>query len=543
MLSRADKKSVKAQLSLLRTLNNYANKHGYLEVPQKVSELVRGSLPSYPADVSQSAQKLILEKPSGEVPNHTQGSCEAAPRGAEIPLIPAPRTVPLPDNYAPGEPITTPVELNRLLTEHLSEASGETHGMGAGEELARILDGIIVLGAEAIDKQNRELMRRTIREIQGIHTPEANWSVSSWGFLCRYNVILGLALAELAEVKDNDGALWQELIATITGGTMTITRHARLENRRVSLLLIFEMMRFIDEMRSGSATAPFMRPIPAQSRPWTRIHYPQSHLGMWWDSTPRDEQELPIWEAPMMTEEQGIGAMQSAALGGPCTRIDGSCDMHEREEWTHTQHVPEWFAWLMQNNPDTYAAHSHIRLMRALTQNRVPEVQRTMRLLEASRQVPTAPVYSALALACSAKSVENRAAAAEAIAGLCASNLFDPAGFAHQVRLLLAEKLLTAGRLAKTLEDAAHMSALSGYRVLHVLAELLNETKPAHQLLDLLGKLCVHYGVAVHIPEHLTPAPKARGVAASALRTIAAVEPHATDALIATADEAAAAEA
>ena len=414
--------------------------------------------------------------------------------------------------------------------------------MGAGEELARILDGIITLGAEAIDKQNRELMRRTIREIQGIHTPEANWSVSSWGFLCRYNVILGLALAELVEVKDNDGALWQELIATITGGTMAITRHARLENRRVSLLLIFEMMRFIDEMRSGSAAVPFMRPIPAQSRPWTRVHYPQSHLDIWWDST-RDEQELPIWEAPMMTEEQGAGAMQSAALGGPCTRIDGSCDTHEREEWTHTQHVPEWFAWLMQNNPDTYAAHSHIRLMRALTQNRVPEVQRTMRLLEASRQVPTAPVYSALALACSAKSAEDRAAASEAIAGLCASNLFDPAGFAHQVRLLLAEKLLTAGRLAKTLEDAAHMSALSGYRVLHVLAELLNETKPAHQLLDLLGKLCVHYEVAVPVPEHLTPAPKARGVAASALRTIAAVEPHATDALIAAADEAAAAEA
>ncbi|TEA43008.1 hypothetical protein C0Z12_01675 [Rothia aeria] len=126
-------------------------------------------------------------------------------------------------------------------------------------------------------------------------------------------MILGLALAELAEVKDNDGTLWQELIATITGGTMAITRHARLENRRVSLLLIFEMMRFIDEMRSGSAAAPFMRPIPAQSRPWTRVHYPQAHLGMLWDST-RDEQELPIWEAPMMTEEQGG---RSHAVGGP----------------------------------------------------------------------------------------------------------------------------------------------------------------------------------------------------------------------------------
>ena len=65
MLSRADKKSVKAQLSLLRTLNNYANKHDYLEVPQKVSELVREFLPSYPADIAQSAQKLILEQPSG----------------------------------------------------------------------------------------------------------------------------------------------------------------------------------------------------------------------------------------------------------------------------------------------------------------------------------------------------------------------------------------------------------------------------------------------------------------------------------------------
>ena len=64
---------------------------------------------------------------------------------------------------------------------------------------------------------------------------------------------------------------------------------------------------------------------------------------------------------------------------------------------------------------------------------------------------------------------------------------------------------------------------------------------PPTSSFDLLGKLCVHYGVVVPVPEHLTPAPKARGVAASALRTIAAVEPHATDALIAAADEAAAA--
>ena len=116
------------------------------------------------------------------MPHHTQSRCEAAPRGAEIPLIPAPRTVPLPDNYAPGEPITTPVELNRLLAEHLSEVSEETHGMGAGEELARILTESLPWELRRFDKQNRELMRRTIREIQGIHTRRRTGVLARGGF-------------------------------------------------------------------------------------------------------------------------------------------------------------------------------------------------------------------------------------------------------------------------------------------------------------------------------------------------------------------------
>ena len=54
----------------------------------------------------------------------------------------------------------------------------------------------------------------------------------------------------------------------------------------------------------------------------------------------------------------------------------------------------------------------------------------------------------------------------------------------------------------------------------------------------------MHYGVAVPVPEHLYP-PHRKHVVLQypPLRTIAAVEPHVTDSLIAAADEAAAAEA
>ena len=68
VLSRADKKSVTTQLSLLHTLNSYAKKHGYAEVPEKVSALVAEHLPTLPVDLAEKAQKLITPKETPHAP-------------------------------------------------------------------------------------------------------------------------------------------------------------------------------------------------------------------------------------------------------------------------------------------------------------------------------------------------------------------------------------------------------------------------------------------------------------------------------------------
>ena len=144
------------------------------------------------------------------------------------------------------------------------------------------------------------------------------------------------------------------------------------------------------------------------------------------------------------------------------------------------------------------------------------------------------PVYSALAHACGAAQAEGRAAAAEALAGLCASNLLDPQFLAKELILLFDEKAIIASRIAKTLEDAVQLSALAGYRVLQTLAAVVTgeTTIPrGHQLTVLLAQLCTQYGVSVPIPDRLIPAPKARGTAAAALRTILTLEPHPTELL------------
>ena len=146
--------------------------------------------------------------------------------------------------------------------------------------------------------------------------------------------------------------------------------------------------------------------------------------------------------------------------------------------------------------------------------------------------------------ACRAKNDADRAAAAEAIAGLCASNLLDPHVFAEQLKLLMADGAMIVGRLAKTLDDAAQLNELAGYRVLQTLHAMLQESTDVvneYPLVALLAQLCVQYGVSVPIPDRLIPAPKSRGTVATALRTILALEPHPTELLVKAAQQAEAA--
>ncbi|HQF94267.1 MAG TPA: hypothetical protein PLS46_08915, partial [Microthrixaceae bacterium] len=62
--------------------------------------------------------------------------------------------------------------------------------------------------------------------------------------------------------------------------------------------------------------------------------------------------------------------------------------------------------------------------------------------------------------------------AAEACAALAQANLLDPEPFAHELGAHLSEGTVLAGRIADALADAASIGALSGYRVLQMLAVL-----------------------------------------------------------------------
>ena len=159
-----------------------------------------------------------------------------------------------------------------------------------------------------------------------------------------------------------------------------------------------------------------------------------------------------------------------------------------------------------------------------------------LKALAAARQPPAAPLYSALALAASAKMAEHRAQTAEAIASLADSNLLQPAAFAPEIAAHLTDGFALAGRIAQTLADAASISALAGLRVLQTLEALLphsldKDGKPltqASKLIELAAKLAVDYGWPLSIPEALASRSKGSSALAVALRTLAAIKPVST---------------
>ena len=334
-----------------------------------------------------------------------------------------------------------------------------------------------------------------------------------------YSALMALALAKIAGLPKPAGAAWDRLIAHMAVGGDT---GLFLPNRALSTVLIHELNRFVECSIAGEASAPLMVAVPPQQRSWERRHrIPSLRYGM------DENREATWWFAPVPQAYRKDPAV-NALLAGTADRRDGNFGIHDAMVFNGRQRVREWAGWMLQHNIDTYAAHAHMELAHGM------QPVLFLRSLEHTGRVLQEPVYSALAHACGAAQPEGRAAAAEALAGLCASNLLDPQLLAKELILLFDEKAIIASRIAKTLDDTAQLSALAGYRVLQTLAAVVTgeTTIPrGHQLTVLLAQLCVQYGVSVPIPDRLIPAPKARGTAAAALRTILALEPHPTELL------------
>ena len=513
VLSRADKNSVTTQLSLLHALNSYAKKHGYAEVPEKVSALVAEHLPTFPVDLAEKVQKLIIP---GEA--QSAGITGAIKTDADSLEVPAPRTTPILHYYAQKASVPCVAELNELIAEHLIDA-------GNGADLPRIIDGVITHGIGAVDAQNFDRIRQLARqEYVGSYRERNNradeWVEARLWDNIPYSSLMALALAKIAGLPKPAGTAWDRLIAHMAvGGDIGLF----LPNRALSTVLIHELNRFVECSIAGEASAPLMVAVPPQQRLWERRRYriPSLRYGM------DENREAAWWFAPV-PQAYRKDPVVNALLAGTADRIDGNFGIHDAMVFNGRQRVREWAGWMLQHNIDTYAAHVHMELAHGM------QPVLFLRSLEHTGRVLQEPVYSALAHACGAAQAEGRAAAAEALAGLCASNLFDPQFLAKELILLFDEKAIIASRIAKTLDDAAQLSALAGYRVLQTLAAVVTgeTTIPrGHQLTVLLAQLCTQYGVSVPIPDRLIPVPKARGTAAAALRTILALEPHPTELL------------
>ena len=89
-----------------------------------------------------------------------------------------------------------------------------------------------------------------------------------------------------------------------------------------------------------------------------------------------------------------------------------------------------------------------------------------------------------------------------------------------------------AGRVIETLQDAASISPLAGWRVCQVLQGLLpvvGEINRGGALVQLLVELAGEYGVSVEIPEVLRPKMKGSTVLAKNLRALSALSSRPTE--------------
>ena len=167
----------------------------------------------------------------------------------------------------------------------------------------------------------------------------------------------------------------------------------------------------------------------------------------------------------------------------------------------------------------------------ALYEKRVYGLEIVLTALAQSWRSLGAPAYCALGFATAAKDTGYRALAAETLATLAGRDMFDTYAFSAELMQLLKDKYVPANRVVETLQDAASISPLAGWRVCQVLQGLLpvvGEINRGGALVQLLAQLAGEYGVSVEIPEVLRPKMKGSTVLAKNLRALSALGPCST---------------
>ena len=273
-------------------------------------------------------------------------------------------------------------------------------------------------------------------------------------------------------------------------------------------------------------------PLPAVERIWERnvgksYGTPQGWYELCYEGLGK---EFITWNVAGETEEDADLPLERTALLTPANMRLAVSD-RAQDALSNPQHraVVQWYAWLMQNNPDILAAHYMPLAIAASLYKKSYGLDTVLGALAESWRVLTEPSHSLLAIACNAAGPDNRAAAAETLACLADRGMLDTNAYAAELRRLLERNNLKAPRIAQTLADAASISPLAGWRTLQVLVEVLPVVGRVNRggvLVQLLAELAGEYGVSVSLPESLQPALKGTTLLAKNLRALSALNTH-----------------
>lgn len=530
VLLRTEKKLLKAQLKLLAELQATA------EQRQRIAEIVEYALPSMPADLAELARKLVPAQ-AGTAATAQVSLGDAA---TETITVSPPKSTALPGPRPQLPAIASDEELMALVAELLE-------GNDRGAELPRIFDYLGQHADVTLPQTLQQRAKQVLAELWDDNhaAPQrlllaALMGQDEAGFKgYRRFVVAGRGQPDLPGVEYRDstgttssydaesGEMKVTEVWTSRSGYQYIATHA-------ATALLSDVFKALQQARKQGKAFTAPTPVPALTRQWQRQISPPGEGCFTRDLEVLGKGPKPFWMAadtipdPATLHERALDISQIAQ--------EFTFRAQEARDQAGYEAIVHWAAWLLRDNLDTLAAQMHPMLCAAVQVINVRGLGPLLTALGAARQPPAEPIYSALALAASAKMAEHRAQTAEALAQLASANLLNPEAFATQIATHLADEFALAGRIAQTLSDAASINAIAGLRVLQTLDALLpqlldKDGKPltqASKLIELAARLSVDYGWPLSIPQALAAKSKGSSALAVALRTLQAVTPQAT---------------
>ena len=502
VLLRTEKKVLRAQLRLLTKLVKTRP-----ECAAQVSALVADAANTLPLDVQSTARKLIIDEPV-TAPNTPDAEGET---GSIIIPEPAPRDREPGREAEPLTPIADDAECVEVLLKVLEEETQET-------QLPRLLAYMV-----QSRKANRsiEMDKATQERIYSHNKNLRYWDAvkdelrASLSYLALKSYRLKLTHCDFMQ-KYRENYLF-----------------SRAKSRGPQVLLQ-EQFAYADKPYKKELEPVVTTPLPAAQCVWERVAVDWSKRRNVYVAG-RLVEGFPGyvgWRKLGVTRQPKDASFAEAALTAVVISADYSENMEKASTCRWYRLVVQWCAWLLYNNPDIFAAHMMPLMTAALYEKRVYGLEIVLTALAQSWRSLGAPAYCALGFATAAKDTGYRALAAETLATLADRNMFDTYAFSAELMQLLKDKYVPANRVVETLQDAASISPLAGWRVCQVLQGLLpvvGELNRGGALVQLLAQLAGEYGVSVEIPEVLRLKMKGSTVLAKNLRALSVLGPYSTE--------------